>query len=650
MRKNKKLIITYFLIGIIAFLFILVILIQIREADSTYVLFPNGGTTLGVLKTGDKITQEIFVDDEKEIDIGIFFATYENTEKNSGNLTIIVEDMQGNPQAKKNVDVSTIEDWSYVYVSVNGTEFQEKRAVVKIIIDELGKDTKLTCITSDSGSDNYQMTYNEKKQNDTISILMSYKNLEKYKIFSISIICILTIIIAIVMLLIFKNIRYEKIFCAMAIGMGIVYMILLPVQMAPDEPSHIATAYTLSNKLLGTDIRSKDGYIYMRECDKYCAYLPRPYNEDIVKLYDCFFKSPSEKDKEMIETKAMGLNTTKEAYLLSALGITIGRVLGLNGEMTFLLGRIFNYILFVVVTYFAVKRIPYGKVTLILISMLPMVLQQTISYSYDSFLLTMCIAFTAYLCLLIHDDYVIKNKDIVFLAIVCLILSRLKGSGYMPLVFLLLIPIIKYRKDKTKKKMVYALMGILIGVTVWKMGDIVLSGLSSGNLVTENDKNYYTLAYLLENKKNTILVFFNTFWLHIDFYLFSCLGSSLGWLEISIPTALFVIYLFVLFLSMIPIKEQEESFNVKQKIFCIFMALISICGICMALLLSWTTKDFSTIEGVQGRYFLPVLIILLFVFRNNLLIIRKNINKYLICFSIMFQYFVVYAGLMYYIR
>ena len=259
----------------------------------------------------------------------------------------------------------------------------------------------------------------------------------------------------------------------------------------------------------------------------------------------------------------------------------------------------------------------------------------------------MCMAFITYFCLLIHDDYVIKNKDIVFLAIVSLILSRLKGSGYMPLVFLLLIPIIKYRKDKTKKKMVYALIGILIGVTVWKIGDMAMSSSSS---VTENNETYYTLAYLLENKKNTILVFFNTFWLHIDFYLFSCLGFSLGWLEISIPTALFVVYLFVLFLSMIPIKEPEEGFNIKQKIFSIFMSLISICGICMALLLSWTTKDFTSIEGVQGRYFLPVLIVLLFVLRNNLLIIRKNINKYLICFSVIFQYFVVYAVLMYYIR
>ncbi|MCI8824632.1 MAG: DUF2142 domain-containing protein [Lachnospiraceae bacterium] len=647
MIKNKKLIAAYLLIGIIAFVFILVILLQIKEADSTYVLFPNGGTVLGELKTGDKITQEVFFDNECEIDIGIFFATYENTEKNSGSLTVIAEDIQGNRQAEKKVDISTIEDWSYVYISINGTKFQEQKAVIKIIIDELGEDTRLTCITSDSDASNYQMIYNGKKQDKTISILINYKNLEKYTLFSISVICILTIIISIILLLIFKNIQYEKIFCAMAVGVGIVYMILLPVQMAPDEPSHIATAYTISNKILGMDIRSEDGYIYMRKCDKYCAYLLRPYNEDIVKLYDSFLKIPSEKDKEMTETKAMGLNTTKEAYLLSALGITIGRILGLNGEITFLLGRIFNYILFVLVTYFAVKRIPYGKVTLILISMLPMVLQQAISYSYDSLLLTMCMAFITYFCLLIHDDYVIKNKDIVFLAIVSLILSRLKGSGYMPLVFLLLIPIIKYRKDKTKKKMVYALIGILIGVTVWKIGDMAMSSSSS---VTENNETYYTLAYLLENKKNTILVFFNTFWLHIDFYLFSCLGFSLGWLEISIPTALFVVYLFVLFLSMIPIKEPEEGFNIKQKIFSIFMSLISICGICMALLLSWTTKDFTSIEGVQGRYFLPVLIVLLFVLRNNLLIIRKNINKYLICFSVIFQYFVVYAVLMYYIR
>ena len=61
-----------------------------------------------------------------------------------------------------------------------------------------------------------------------------------------------------------------------------------------------------------------------------------------------------------------------------------------------------------------------------------------------------------------------------------------------------------------------------------------------------------------------------------------------------------------------------------------FVGIVCI-GIMAALFFSWTPLGSQEIEGIQGRYFLPVLPIVLLLLQNNIIYIRhRNIDKYLI--------------------
>ena len=52
---------------------------------------------------------------------------------------------------------------------------------------------------------------------------------------------------------------------------------------------------------------------------------------------------------------------------------------------------------------------------------------------------------------------------------------------------------------------------------------------------------------------------------------------------------------------------------------------------------AFTPVGWPTIEGVQGRYFLPVIVFLVIFIRNKKIIIKNNLNRYFIMFIIILQ-------------
>lgn len=649
--KYKNKIIGYVLLALMSIGFIGVVLLKLNQADTSEIVFSNESDHMGELQAGDEIIQELPVSKDGLKKIEIFMATFING-SNKGQLTMYVEDSKGNEVANRVVDISTIQDNSYEYVDIDSPLQEGEVVKLRIVIDEIEDGTTLACMTSKSDYKDYQMMYNGEAMNVDLATKMDYGNIHGYTLFAVMMIVIITVIIGITMFTLFdKEMKPQRIFLITAIGLGTLYMLMLPVRSVPDEDAHIVTAYDLSNKIMGTSDLSESGRIYMRYCDANAQYRARAYNENIDSLYGNFFDFPSYTEKEMVESvyERGVLDTAKEAYILPAIGITIGRVLGFNGEITLLLGRLLNFILYVSVTYFCIRKIPFGKVPMLLVSMLPMVVQQVASYSYDSLVITMTMAFVCFLCMFMEKDYELRKGDIVLIAIVSIILSRLKGSAYMPLVFLLLIPAIRYRKDITKRKLMYALLSILAIVTAVKAGTMLINTLTATGSSGDNDGMYY-LGYLFENKKNTILLIFNTIWGVFDFYIFSTIGYSLSHFTINTPFYVSIVYIMILFLGTISIQGEKKYFTGYEKGLCVLMSLASAGGIALALLFSWTAITTTHIDGVQGRYFLPILILLLVVFRNHLLQLKRDISKYLVVAALFLQYFTVYSVIMFYIR
>ena len=59
--------------------------------------------------------------------------------------------------------------------------------------------------------------------------------------------------------------------------------------------------------------------------------------------------------------------------------------------------------------------------------------------------------------------------------------------------------------------------------------------------------------------------------------------------------------------------------------------------ILMGMLLTWTPFGYVSIEGVQGRYFTPLLILLSLLGRNNSVILNQNKDRGIFCAGMMLQ-------------
>ena len=72
-----------------------------------------------------------------------------------------------------------------------------------------------------------------------------------------------------------------------------------------------------------------------------------------------------------------------------------------------------------------------------------------------------------------------------------------------------------------------------------------------------------------------------------------------------------------------------------QKLWMVILVFLSACLVLASMLLGWTPRELTYITGVQGRYFIPLLPLVLLVVFDKRLVINMDLRKsawYLECF------------------
>ena len=140
----------------------------------------------------------------------------------------------------------------------------------------------------------------------------------------------------------------------------------------------------------------------------------------------------------------------------------------------------------------------------------------------------------------------------------------------------------------------------------------------------------YTIGYFLQDPLAFVSMMTSTLTDKLGFYLQSVVGQKMGWVEIEISEAIPILFLLLLALSVC--KEQREPVFVKtwQKWWVTLVCGASFGIILVGMLLTWTPMGNVSIEGVQGRYLIPLLPAFALVGRNRLLMYEKNPERGLV--------------------
>ena len=448
-----------------------------------------------------------------------------------------------------------------------------------------------------------------------------------------------------ILIMVFRA-KPHQIFVIAGTCMALCYAFLLPPGTVPDEIGHIETTYYYSNKLLGIEEPDAE-LIYVRKTDQEA--IGKLQTTPTLKEYNYFILNITHRSDD---TKLVKIDATKGSdnwllYAPAILGVTAGRLIGLNGITTLYAGRFFMMFVYLIFAFFAIKRVPVGKAAMFIIVLSPMFIQQSCSYSYDAMPIELTTLFVAELFSVLYEDRKMRKRDIIILSALAFVIASCKAGTYIPECLLLfLIPKEKYESEKQCRRMrigflVVMILGFLINSIPYLMMVLGITEATTELQQYSNSLNCYTVSDVLFNPGNTVRVLITTFLQYIDFYFEGSFAGPLGWLNIGINPMWAYLMAGLMLLGLTAVKDEPEYITKKQRVGIALALFATVAMVTAAMFVSWTGKGSTTISGIQGRYFTPILFYFFFLFRGKFIKIAHNVDNAIMYFGIALNVIVI---------
>lgn len=397
-----------------------------------------------------------------------------------------------------------------------------------------------------------------------------------------------------------KNWKTEKIFLVLGLLIGIFYVFALPPGRAPDEASHFYRIYELSNGHFVSDI-SEDGIIGTMEPSS--IELLNDYAKNNVTysdLIDNLGIRANEEEQSFVHTSAYSYNII--SYLPHTIGMLIGKMFNLPILVTAYISKIFNLVTCIFILYFCIKYIPILKKTVFFLAFLPITMQAMASLSPDGLTTVMSISLISFVLYTIYSKRKkLSAKQLTLLFIICLCLSMCK-IAYAPLC-LLLFAIPRERFGSPKNKL----------ITIMGFGLIISLILFSWLLIAPSIQSAYDSTaqtkLILSDPFKYLAILIHSISTNATLYLFGLLGGHLEWFDVNL-SSVYILSAFAIFVLLCnkEIKNITTTKTLKTLSILIF-TIITILTF-TTMFIQWTKVGEIIIDGVQGRYFLPIALLI----------------------------------------
>ncbi len=357
-------------------------------------------------------------------------------------------------------------------------------------------------------------------------------------------------------------------------------------------------------------------------------------------VYNHFFSMSQ--DNTMVSTKRVPLDVPGYVYLPQIVGLTVGRLLNLGNIPMLFLARLLGLAFYLGCVWLSIRVAPFGKGIFMVTALLPIALENGASFSYDGMVNGLSFLFIACVLHLAYRKEKIGIRDWAVLSVLLALLAPIKVV-YVLLGFLcLLIPAKKLPKKRT------LFIGTAVVLAAGAVAILIPRASYLLNVVTResNSLSYttaegYTVGYFLQEPTEFIKIYLNSFVESQDFYLQTMLGGSLAWLDLPLTWTLLFGFGALLLYASIQKDGEEQYLGLKEKSICGVTAVAVCCACMLTMLLAWTSKSSDTIAGVQGRYFLPVLPLILLMLRSKNLVTKGKEDRVLMVGLFFLQHFSV---------
>lgn len=476
----------------------------------------------------------------------------------------------------------------------------------------------------------YPYELNSQPMSGNLCLIALYSNQVMFATIFKYMVIILTVLLSVMIVLSgLGKLSIGKTFVISALVLAFIYSFLIPPFCVPDERAHIEAAYIISNEMLGINEIPASGRIYKRADDidptkeNTMDVTTERYRETFE---DMFGKCADETLQVAYADNPVG-SATFLNYLPAAIGFTIARILHFNTTTMIMFGRWMTALTTILLIWIGIRKIPFAKSLMAVFALLPIVLQQIASCSYDGILIGAAFVYCAYGIALIY----VEEKNIVDLGIMMFsggfFAAACKGGVYIPLLGLFLLVFVK--TGKTIKEKFGWLMCTAIPLGLIFLGQFLqrVLGVFAGNEqnVFASGSELYSISYFKSAPNKLIRLYQNTIAMAGDGYVQQTIGGKLGRLNVTIPWYILISFILLIFVA--GMKKANEQTYVKraERVYVMLLCTVSGVLVMLSMLLAFTDINCNYITGVQGRYFLPALCVLLPFIRNDkVTLVRKN--------------------------
>lgn len=423
---------------------------------------------------------------------------------------------------------------------------------------------------------------------------------------------IITLIVALMSFSIYKekNFTEDKAFKFVIPLICIMFFVAMPMFRNHDEDTHWLRIYDIANGNLF--VPTEYGEIFQEGATNYPATeIPKAVFDivDREKTAGHNFKELYEYTINEDETIIVALPTealySPIQYIPQVTGTLIAKMFTNRPIVMAYMARLFNMITTIIILYFAMKLIPFGKKIFLAVMAIPIAVEGFTSLSSDAMTISIAMLLIAYIFNIIFnkDKKIVTWKDKVILGTLCVIIALCK-IVYLPLVgLLLLLPKEKFSSKTNKIVTVIIIIAIatIINLAWLYISSQYLAEYKEGRPVEQVQK-------LLTNPIEYLQTVFHSINLNGNKYLMSMFGGELGLNEhVILNTVIPYTFMFLCLILGIIDNDIKNKLSKFQNCIIILIILAITALIFTSLYIQWTPTESTSIAGIQGRYFLPIL-------------------------------------------
>jgi uncharacterized membrane protein len=412
-----------------------------------------------------------------------------------------------------------------------------------------------------------------------------------------------------------SNPKAVPLFVALILGAvgSIPLVFLTPPFQVPDEVQHFYRAYQLSEFRIRAEVQNGVAGGTLPES------LPQLVQSSVYTSDGVVYPAMPTPISGTLKLRAIPLDSSKSRfiafpgsafysplpYLPQVLGISVGRLMGLGPLYLLYLGRLFNCLAALALVGLAVNSMPFAEELVLIVGLLPMSMFLYASLSADAAVISCALVFTALsLSASTRGNWI--TWELVIATAAAAVLCSLKPV-YAPTLLAGMVPgLFQPGKARRVIRSHSILLGVALGVTAgWML-------LARSTMTTLLGGGHPTVQINVVLHHPMILVHAVAHSLTFGqiLYRYTETVGRFGWLTVPLrPGVVCLLPLASLVIACTIGNRSPRGRTVLPALWHVVLALASAALVMTAMYLMSSNIGQDEVTGVQGRYFIPILVL-----------------------------------------